>query len=106
MRGSTSGYRGSLSKELIKSDDVSFMAGPTCRWSASQLGRNPMLAPGDGVLMSNVDVGSVTLESPARFITFCLPRSALTALVPDLSAAIARVVPAANPALRLLIGYL
>jgi AraC-like DNA-binding protein len=93
-------------KELIRDDDLSFMAAPTCQGAASQLGRNPALAPGDGVLMSNADVGSITLASTSRFTTFRVPRAALAPLLPDLGAAIARLVPAGNTALRLLVGYL
>jgi AraC-like DNA-binding protein len=106
MFGTTAGYRGILTKELIKADDISFMAAPTCRWTASQLGRNPVLAPGDGLLMSNTDIGSLTLGSAARFTTFCLPRAALASLLLDPNAAIARVVPSTNIALQLLVGYL
>jgi AraC-like DNA-binding protein len=91
---------------LIQADDLSFMAAPTCRWTASQLGRDPVLAPGDGILMSNADVGSLTLGSTAQFTTFCLPRAALAPLVPDVGSVIARAVPAGNAALRLLVGYL
>jgi AraC-like DNA-binding protein len=93
-------------KELIRDDDLSFMAAPTCAWSAAQLGRNPVCSPGDGVLMDNAEVGSMLLSSTSSFTTFRVPRAALEPLVPDLGAVIARVVPAGNAALRLLVGYL
>jgi AraC-like DNA-binding protein len=103
---SNGAQRATLPRELIKHDDVSFMAAPTCRWTASQVGRDPVLGPGDGVLMSNADVGSLTLASHCRFTTFCVPRAAIARLVPDLGAAFARRIPAGNAALKLLVSYL
>jgi len=92
-------------RALIKDDDLSFMAVSGPRWTASQLGRHPTLGPGEGVLMSNADVGSMTL-SASRFAAFSVPRAAIAALVPDVGATIARPIPADNPAFRLLLGYL
>jgi AraC-like DNA-binding protein len=96
----------SHTRELIKDGDLSFMAAPTCAWSASQLGRDPVCGPGDGILMNNAEVGSMTLASASRFTTFRLPRVALAPLVSDLDAAVARPIPAADAALQLLMGYL
>jgi AraC-like DNA-binding protein len=92
-------------RALIRDDDLSFMATSAPRWTASQLGRHPTLGPGEGVLMSNADVGSMTL-SASRFAAFAVPRAAIAALVPDVGAAIARPIAANNPAFRLLRGYL
>jgi AraC-like DNA-binding protein len=103
---SNGAQRATLPRELIKHDDLSFMAAPTCRWTASQLGRDPVLGPGDGILMSNADVGSLTLASHCRFTTFCVPRAAIAPLVSDVGAAVARRVPAGNAALKLLVAYL
>lgn len=94
------------SQELIKDDDLSFMAAPTCRWTATQLGRSSECGPGDGVLMDNSEVGSLTLSAASRFVTFRVPRAAIEPLVPDLGATVARAIPAANVALRLLVSYL
>jgi hypothetical protein len=52
--------------------DLSFMAVSAPRWTASQLGRHPTLGPGEGVLMSNADVGSMTLAA-SRFAAFSVP---------------------------------
>jgi len=103
---SNGAQRAILPREMIKHDDVSFMAAPTCQWTASQLGRNPALGPGDGILMSNADVGSLTLASQCRLTTFCVPRAAIARLVPDLGAAFARRTPAGSAPLKLLVGYL
>jgi AraC-like DNA-binding protein len=106
LRASSAAVHLSHPRELIVDDDLSFMAAPTCAYTASQLGRNAVLGPGDGVLMSNADVGSMTLASECRFTTFRVPRAAIAPLVPDLAAAFARRIPAANAALQLLVSYL
>jgi AraC-like DNA-binding protein len=104
--GETAGMHLMHTRQLIKDDDLSFMASPTCRWTASQLGRGAALEPGDGVLMNNAEVGSITLESDARFSTFRVPLLALTPLTSNLDAAVARRIPADNGALKLLVRYL
>jgi AraC-like DNA-binding protein len=104
--GCSAAMRLDHTKELIRDDDLSFMAAPTCRWAVSQFDRNPVLGPGDGVLMTNGHVGSMTLASASRFVTFRVPASALSPLVPDMESAVARPIPADNVALRLLVRYL
>lgn len=94
------------SRELIAGDDLSFVAAPTCQWEGSQAGRTPVCKPGDGMLMNNAEVGSITLTADARFTSFSVPVAAIAPLVADLDAAIARRIPADNAALRLLVGYL
>ncbi len=106
IHASTSAAHQANSRELIVNDDVSFMVGVTSRWAASQLGRSTDLRPGDGVLMSNGDLGAITLSDDCRYATFCVPRSAIEPLVPDIGAAFARRVPASNAALRMLQRYL
>ena len=93
-------------RALIKDDDMSFLAGPTCAWTASQLGRNPECSAGDGVFTNNAEPGSITLSAPTRYMSFRVPRAAIAPLVRDLDAAVARIIPAANVALQLLVGYL
>jgi AraC-like DNA-binding protein len=94
------------SRELIRGDDLSFVAAPSCQWSGSQAGRNPVCRPGDGMLMNNAEVGSITLASDARFTSFSMPVAAIAPLVSDLDGAIARPISADNPALKLLVAYL
>jgi len=45
------------SRALISNDDISFGCVPIGRWDAWQLDRRTELQPGDGVLMSNSDLG-------------------------------------------------
>jgi AraC-like DNA-binding protein len=106
LTGSTSGVRLTHSRELIADDDLSFMTGPIPKWTASQLGRHPVLGAGDGVLMNNAEVGAMTLAQETRFLTFRVPVAAIAPLVPDVGAVVARRVPADCEALRLLTRYL
>jgi hypothetical protein len=94
------------SRDLIVDNDLSFMAAPTCPYEASQHGRNPVLGPGESVLMNNAEVGSMSLASASQFTTFRVPAKAIASLVPDIGAAVARAIPAGNAALKLLVGYL
>jgi AraC-like DNA-binding protein len=105
MFATTSAARQGNSHELIASDDLSF-ATPTCPYSISQIGRSATVGPGDGVLLSNSDVGKVTLSANCRLTALSVPRAAILPLVPDLGAALARPVPAGSPALRFLMRYL
>jgi AraC-like DNA-binding protein len=106
LAGSCSAVHLSHSKDLIVDDDLSFMTGSMPNWTASQVGRNPVLGPGDGVLMSNAEVGSMVLPETAEFITFKVPVKAIAPLVPDVGALIARRVPCESQPLRLLVRYL
>jgi AraC-like DNA-binding protein len=108
---STSAAHYANSHALIANDNlsfgrISFMAGPTSRWGASQLGRKVELCAGDGVLMSNGDVGSITLPHDCRYATFSIPACALKPLVPDMGDWFARRVPGASPEMRMLSRYL
>jgi len=90
----------------LTDDAFSFMAAPTGKWTASQLGRNLMLDTGDGVLMTNTEVGSMTLGSDTPFTTFRVPAAAIAPLVPHIEEAVARRIPAESEALQLLTRYL
>jgi AraC-like DNA-binding protein len=94
------------SRELIRDDDLSFVAAPTCSWAGSQAGREPVCKPGEGMLMNNAEVGSITLASDARFTSFRVPVAAIAPMVFDVHAAVARPIEADNPALKLLVSYL
>jgi AraC-like DNA-binding protein len=104
--GKTSGVHLDHSSDLIVDDDLSFMIGPTGDWTACQLGRTAVLGSGDGVLMWNAEVGSMSLPSDIRFITFRAPVAAIAPLVPDFQAGIATRIPAQSMPLRLLSRYL
>ena len=94
------------SRSLITSDDISFGVVTDAHWQASQLGRDTDLHPGDGLLLSNGEVGSVTLPTECHYRAFCIPRSAIQPLVRDIDALFGRRTPASTPALRMLLTYL
>jgi AraC-like DNA-binding protein len=106
MFAACGGMKLTHSHELIVDGDLSFMAAPTCRFVASQLGRTVELEVGAGVMMTNAEVGSIVLSSSSRFVTFRVPREAMALLVPDVEAAAARRIPVDNVALNLLVDYL
>jgi AraC-like DNA-binding protein len=106
LAGSCSAVHLSHPKNLIVDDDLSFMTGSMPKWTAFQHDRNPVLGPGDGVLMNNAEVGSMLLPDTAAFITFKVPVKAIAPLVPDIGALIARRVPHDSQPLRLLVRYL
>jgi AraC-like DNA-binding protein len=74
--------------------------------TTSQLGREIVGRPGTAVVISGTDPSVSTMHRLGSFLTFALPRSEMSALVPDLGAAYARQIPAENEALRLLVRYI
>jgi AraC-like DNA-binding protein len=94
------------SRSLIANDNVSFGVVTATPWGASQLGRSTDLRPGEGALMSNGDVGAITLPNDCRYLVFAVPRSAIAPRVPDIGALFGRRVPASSPALQMLLRYL
>jgi len=87
-------------------DDLAFMAAPSCAWSIAQLGRRLELAAGDGVLLTNDAPWSMRLAADATFTALRLPRLALAPWVSDVNNVTARLIPAANLTLQLLVSYL
>src|SRR5262245_49890173 len=103
ISGRGSGMEFCRPKSMIESDDLSFMIGSAI-WFISQFGREATLDRGDAFLNSHgaecammVPVWSgITLQVPA----------AVAPLVPDVHSVVARPIPAATPALQLLVSYL
>lgn len=111
IHASTTAAHQANSRALIANDDVSFgkisfLPGQDDQWFASQLGRTAELFAGDGVLMSNGDVGSITLPTDCHYTTFSIPAFALKSLVPDIETWFARRVPGSSHEMRMLSGYL
>jgi AraC-like DNA-binding protein len=94
------------SRDLINSDDVSFVWLLSSRSKASQLGRSEILASGDAVLLSHEDLGSLAFQGESRFMAAALPRAILAPLVPDMGTLFARAIDTSNPAQRLLRRHL
>jgi AraC-like DNA-binding protein len=106
LRASTMAAYQHNTPALISNDNVSFGWSTSDHWSASQLGRDADMRSGDGVLMSNSDVGSVSMPKDCALTIFSMPRSVVAPLVPDLGALFARRIPVSMPALQMLMGYL
>lgn len=103
---STSANHAVNSPELIADDAVSLIAGPNSPWRVFQPGRGADLQPGDAALLSRDRVRSaITLWNDCSLTSFCIARSAITPLVPDIESRFARRIPSANPALRMLLRY-
>jgi AraC-like DNA-binding protein len=77
-----------------------------CAAVASQRGRDIPVAPGEGIVLSNADVSSVTFETAQSVQVLNLPRPVLRAALHDPDAVLTRAVPSDNEALRLLKAYL
>ncbi|GAB2177404.1 helix-turn-helix transcriptional regulator [Dongia sp. agr-C8] len=107
LRATTSQVdQGNSLRGLVTNDNVSFVWVLSCRSRAAQLGRSTDIEPGDGVLFSHCDVGGLSFAGECRYVALALPKPVLAPLVPDIGALFARRVPAANPALRMLLRYL
>lgn len=106
MRAATSPVDQGNSPGMITNDNFTFGWVLSDRWRASQRGRSAELTHGDGVLMSNSDIGAMTFPEPCRYVVFSVARTALAPLVPDVGALLAQPIPRANPALRMLLRYL
>jgi AraC-like DNA-binding protein len=106
MRAATSPVDQGNSPGLITNDNLTFGWVLAERWTAAQLGRQAELERGDGVLMSNADVGRMTFPESCNYVVFSVPRAALAPLVPDIGRLFAHRIPRANPALRMLLRYL
>jgi AraC-like DNA-binding protein len=107
LRATTSQVdQGNSPRGLVTNDNVSFVWVLSCRSRAAQLGRSTDIEPGDGVLFSHCDIGGLSFSGECRYVALALPKPVLAPLVPDIGALFARRVPAANPALRMLLRYL
>jgi AraC-like DNA-binding protein len=106
IEGSTSANRQESSRSSVVNNDVTFATVLTTRWGMSQRGRSLDLRPGDWSLFSNSDASLITLPEECRFLAFSIPRSAIKPLVSDIGAKFALHVPAASPALQMLVKYL
>ena len=106
LMGSTAGARLTHASETVADGGLCLMTGPMREWTVSQRGRNLVLGPGDGVLMSNADVWTMMLPVETRLVVLRVPAAAMAALVFDIDMAVARRIPGESNALRMLTRYL
>src|SRR5262249_45527609 len=72
----------------------------------SQLSREVAVPAGDGIMLSNCDVGTFTYRGASEALALGLPRASLGAFLQDPDAALVRSIPRQHHALRLLKSYL
>src|SRR5262249_33663258 len=77
----------------------------SCDGVASQFGRDVIVPAGDGIVLSNCDVGAWTFGGAASTLVLGLPRASLGPFLHDPDSALARPLPKENEALRLLKCY-
>jgi AraC-like DNA-binding protein len=87
-------------------DDVFLLTPLSGTVVASQLARETVLGAGDAVLLSNSDIGSVTLPARARITSIRMQRKVLALRVAGLEDIFIRPVPKEADALRVLMAYL
>jgi len=103
--GSMSPMQNSHPTELIDNDDVVLTIMKPGAGQLRQAGRETDICAGEGVLTANGEPATSAALMPSTVLNFRLSRSVLINDVVDLDDAVARVIPADNPALRLLLGY-
>jgi AraC-like DNA-binding protein len=103
----SSPVRVSRTKQLLSdgNDNLVFQWADSAGY-CKHLGREFTLGPCDAVVLSCCDSGSVTFRSTVKLMSFSVPRNILGPSLREEHACLARPVPAASSALRLLVRYL
>jgi len=101
---SASMYR--RSRELIEHDDVVVIAGLTAGYEVRHLGRTLNMGHGEAVVLTGAEPASFGGPAQNSVNLLRVPVRLLSPFVADLDTAYGRTIPANNPALRLLVGYL
>jgi AraC-like DNA-binding protein len=106
MFATTSAVRQATARDLISSDDISFIIAASPAWRTTLSSRACSPGRGDGVLLPHDDLGSITFAETSSYVAFCVPREVIRARIADFDAAVMRPIPASALAMRLLSGYL
>jgi AraC-like DNA-binding protein len=104
-QGEAGGMRLLHTPALLESDDLILNIGLGGSHLVSQRGRELAVGIGDAVLMTGAEPMVHSFPAAGKLFTFCMPRTALAAMVGNLDAIFARPVPSDTEALRLLIEY-
>lgn len=93
-------------KEMLSDGDDRVILQFGAQSVARQFGREVLLSPGDAILLSNSEPGSVTYPNPASVVSLFLPRAAMGSSLRDMDGCLTRRIRRDTPALRLLRQYL
>jgi AraC-like DNA-binding protein len=94
------------SRHMIEHDDVIMIAGFTSSYEVHHLGRAINLGCGEGVILTGAEPASFGGPDQKSVNLLRVPKRLLSPFVTDLEATYGRSIPANNPALQLLVGYL
>jgi len=94
------------SRELIEHDDLVFIAGFNSSYEVQHLGRTLNMGPGEAVVLTGAEPALFGGPAQESVDLLRVPVRLLSPLVGELEAAYGRTIPANNPALRLLVGYI
>lgn len=94
------------SRELIEHDDIVMIAGFSSSYEAHHIGRTLNMARGEAVILTGAEPASFGGPDQNSINLLRVPARLLSPFVADLEAAYGRTIPASNPALQLLLGYL
>jgi AraC-like DNA-binding protein len=100
---SAANYR--RSRDLIEHDDVVMIAGFSSSYEAHHLGRTLSMGRGEAVVLTGAEPASFGGPDQNSVHLLRVPVRLLSPLVADLEGAYGRTIPAATPALRLLVAY-
>src|SRR4029079_8000867 len=85
--------------------DLIFIINQTGMVSANARGREVVLREGDGLLMSTGETKIFDRPTHGGSLSFRIPRSILSAIVPDVDDVVMQLIPQQTDALKLLAGY-
>ena len=94
------------SREFIEHDDLVLIAGFTASYEVHHLGRTLNMGPGEAVVLTGAEPALFGGPAQESVDLLRVPVRLLAPLVGELEAAYGRTIPANNPALRLLVGYI
>jgi AraC-like DNA-binding protein len=104
-KGEAGGMRLLHTPALLESDDLIMNIGLGGSHLVQQHGRELTVGIGDAVLMTGAEPMVHSFSSAGKLFTFCMPRTALAAMVGNLDTIFARPIRNDTEALRLLIDY-
>lgn len=105
VRGQTSGAVFAKTPDLAGGDDLLLIVHGGQHGAVEQCGRHAELAPGDAALLHSAELGRSLHPRGVDFLNIRLPGAELAARLPGIHDRLARTLPGATPALRLLARY-